>query len=64
MLLRFYGSDTAFGQFWVMCDGKYGGYGNSGNEESITCRFYWDRQSSNPTLSAKYFILNYLANLT
>jgi hypothetical protein len=48
MLLRFYGSDMAFGQFWVMCDGKYGGYGNPGNEESITCRFYWDRQSSNP----------------
>jgi len=35
-----------------MPNGSLGKYGNPGNEESATCRFYLPFQGSNPTLSA------------
>ena len=52
-----------FGQFWAMRDGSPGRYGTPGNEESASCRFQVPLVGSNPTLTAKSFIIN-LFNVT
>ena len=51
------GPQRAFGQFWAMRDGSPERYGTPGNEESVSCRFQVPIVGSNPTLTAKSFIV-------